>query len=226
MFRRSLLALSLLLYACPAEPTSDDGDDDGTPDSGVIDPKDGGMNPPDAGDPGFAESEKSNLRFKEVLRLTNDFAQAMELSPNEVCVELGQYDCRFVHNIALGGVEPYELGLVEPTPETTITTPIAVERLAVHACERRVTMDLGSGSAKIFAGIADGTIANVDDAAVASAIDSLYKHAVQRPAKSSEVDHLKQLYRDVAALGGDNPARAWAIASCVAVLTSVEALFY
>jgi hypothetical protein len=220
------LVLSLLLYACPSEPMSDDDDGHGTPDSGVIDPKDGGIDPPDAGDPGFAESEKSNLRFKEVLRLTNDFAQAMELSPNEVCLELGQYDCRFVHNIALGGVEPYELGLVEPTPETTITTPIAVERVAVHACEARATRDLGSGTAVIWKGIATASIPDLDDPAVAAAIDQLYQHAVQRPAKESEIDHLKQLYRDIDAAGVQNPARQWAMASCIAVLTSVEALFY
>jgi hypothetical protein len=131
-----------------------------------------------------------------------------------------------VHNIALGGVEPYELGLVEPTPNTTITTPIAAERLAVHACERRVTADLGSGSAVIFAGIDEGSIANLDDTSVASAIDALYRRAVLRPAKDSEIEHLRQLYRDIDALGVENPARQWAIASCVAVLTSVEALFY
>jgi hypothetical protein len=225
VFRRSAVALSLFLFACPAEPQSDD-DDITPPDTGVIDPKDGGTGTPDSGDPGFGESELANLRYKEVLRLTNDFAQAMEISPNEVCLELGQYDCRGVHNIALGGVEPYELGLVEPTPETTITTPIAVERLAVHACERRVTLDLGNSGAKIFAGISNGEIANVDDPAVAAAIDQLYQHAVQRPATESEVGHLKQLYRDVAALGGTDPARDWALASCVAVLTSVETLFY
>jgi hypothetical protein len=138
-------------------------------------------------------SEKANLRFKEVLRLTNDFARALDLDPNQVCLELGQYDCRAVHNIALGGVEPRELGLVEPTPSTTITTPIAVERLAVHACERRVTADLDSPSAAIFAGIDSGTIANLDDASITGAIDSLYKRAVLRPAKETEIAHLTEL---------------------------------
>jgi hypothetical protein len=227
VFRRSFaLALLLLPLACNAGTSGlDDGDD--RPDSGVLDPKDGGTNTPDSGvEPGFAQSEKANLRFKEVLRLTNDMARALELPDAEVCLELGQYDCRFVHNIALGGVEPYELGLVEPTPSTTITTPIAVERLAVHACERRVSADLDSPSAVIFAGIANGTIASLDDAAVAGALGSLYEHAVLRPVKESEIEHLKQLYEDIEGLGVDNPARQWAIASCVAVLTSVEALFY
>ena len=226
MFRKVDLALLLLPLACACSEGTNTDDNDGTPDSGVIDPKDGGMDSPDGGDPTFAVSEKANLRFKEVLRLTNDFARALDLDPNEVCLELGQYDCRLVHNIALGGVEPYELGLVEPTPSTTITTPIAVERLAVHACERRVTQDLGSAAAAIFAGIDGGTIADLDDAAIANAIDSLHKRALLRPAKESEIAHLKQLYRDIEPIGGDDPARQWAIASCVAVLTSVEALFY
>jgi len=229
VFRRSIALLLPLAFACTdgTNGLDDDDDDMGTPDSGVIDPKDGGMDPTDGGvDPNFAQSEKANLRFKEVLRLTNDIARALELSEAQVCAELGQYDCRFVHNIALGGVEPYELGLVEPTGATTITTPIAAERLAIHACELRATMDLDSPSAVIFAGINNGSIANLDDAAVSSAIDSLYKHAVLRPVKEGEIGHLKQLYRDIEDLGVDNPARQWAIASCVAVLTSVEALFY
>ncbi len=229
MFRKSNLALLLLPLAVACNASPSEGLDTGTtttPDGGVTN-DDGGTPTPDSGiPPGFAVSEKANLRFKEVLRLTNDFAQSLELAPEEVCSELGQYDCRYVHNIALGGVEPYELGLVEPTPSTTITTPIAVERLAVHACELRVTRDLDNPAAAIFKGLLSGSIANLDDPAVAAMIDQLYKHAEQRPAKDTEVDHLKQLYRDIDALGVDNPARQWAIATCVAVLTSVETLFY
>lgn len=215
MFRRSDLALLLLplLVACTAKPSGNDDSGPNPDRDGGTTTEDGGMNPADGGIP-FAESEKSNLRFKEVLRLTNDFAQALDLPAEDVCKELGQYDCRGVHNIALGGVEPYELGLVEPTPSTTITTPMAVERLAIHACERRVTMDLSSGTPLIFS------------ADRAQSIDTLYKRALLRPAKPSEVEHLEGLFTDVQGLGVGEPERQWAIASCVAVLTSVEALFY
>lgn len=223
MFRNGR-ALLLFTLACDAKDQTL-ADAGSPPDTGVTPPgKDAG--PDDTGmPPGFGESEKANLRFKEVIRLTNDFGQALGLPAAEVCLELGQYDCRAVHAITLGGVEPYELGLFDPL-STTVTTPIAVERLATHACERRVTRDLGSAGAVVFQGLADGALADADEPKVSAAITSLYRGAAQRDATASEIEHLEQLYRDIAATGIDNPTRQWAIASCVAVLTSVETLFY
>lgn len=227
MFRKTttMILFSLSVVACTEDTTPVDGGVPPGSDADVM-VEDGGVNAKDAAQPGFAESTKANLRFKEVTRIHNDFAQALGLPANEVCLELGQYDCRTVHAVTLSGVEPYELGLFVPLPSTTVTTPIAVERLAVHGCERRVTMDTDNPSAVIFTGLTDGAIANLDDPAVTEVIDRLYKRAVLRPATESEIDHLKQLYRDIEATGVDNPARQWAIATCVAVLTSVESVFY
>lgn len=225
MFRKTTttLLLSLSVVGCTADENLTDGGVPPGTDGGAAVEDGGTSTSKDGGTPGFAESTKANLRFKEVNRIHNDFAQALGLPVTEVCLELGQYDCRMVHAVTLGGVEPYELGLFEPLPATTVTTPIAVERLAVHGCEKRVTMDTDNPSALIFTGLRDGAIAESD---VAEAIDRLYKRAVQRPATESEIGHLNQLYRDIEATGVDNPARQWALASCVAVLTSVEAVFY
>lgn len=187
---------------------------------------------PDAGPlpPPFAKSERANLRFKRTTRLRNDIAQAMQLDPADVCLELGQYHCTdFVHTISLGGVEPYVLGLNVPFDDTTVTTPIATERVALYACEARVNADLAGGNGVIFRDLGidgDGKLADIDAAGITQSLDTLYKRTLLRPPTESELGHLRQLYRDVEADGQPNPARDWAILSCFSVLTSMEGLFY
>lgn len=229
------LAAAGLLGGCMADSTNP-STNNGNPsaDAGVEDPgRDAGPNPvADGGvqDPGaFAKSERANLRFKRATRLRNDVAQALALDPADVCLELGQYHCTdFVHTISLGGVEPYTLGLNEPFDDTTVTAPIAVERVALYACEARVRADL-AGNGVIFRELGvdgDGKLADVDAAGVEQSIDTLYKRALLRPPSGRELSHLKQLYRDIEADGQGQPARDWAILSCFSVLSSMENLFY
>ena len=225
------LAAGALLSGCMA---SENLNPTGGADSGSSDGRDGGVvATPDGGtitDPGFAKSSKAVLRFKRSVRLRNDIAQALAIPEGEVCSELGQYSCTdFVHTISLGGVEAYVLGLNEPTAETTVTTPIATERVAMFACERRARDDLAApDGAVIFKGlgVADGKLADVDSEAVAAAINTLYERVLLRAPTAREVSHLRQLYRDIEADSQPQPARDWAILTCFSVLTSMESLFY
>jgi hypothetical protein len=213
MSTRDLLlvgAIALMAGACDCGEGQGDGGDGGV-------------------DPGVASS-RAKLRFKEGRRMANDFARALGLDTGALCRELGQYSCvEEVHTVALLGVEPYQLGLYEPLVETAVTTPIAVERVAIAACSERVDRDLADAvDAVIYKGlpIEGGAIADIEDPAVGEAIDALYKRALQRRATAAEIEHHRQLYRDIAALGGDEPARAWAKGSCFATLTALENLFY
>ena len=107
-------------------------------------------------------------------------------------------------------------------------TPIAIERIALTGCRNRVDADL-AGSPLIFKDVAvneDGTLADVDSPAVAAAIDELYKRFTLRRATEEEVAHLRGLYAEALEINEPNPARAWGIASCFAVATSLESLFY
>lgn len=227
---KSLVALAALaLWACEATPQdaidagvatdASTNQDAGPPDSGAV----------DVG-PVFAISSKANLRMKSNLRLRNDLAQSLGLTPDQVCKELGQYSCTdFVHAVALGGVEPYTLGLNEPQSHTTLTTPIAVERVVLSACTRRAIDDLGSATPVIWRDLgvtAEGRLADPGTAGVAASITRLYQRGLLREPKAREIEHLTQLYRDLEADGGANPARDWATLSCFSVLTSLEALFY
>lgn len=226
MFRKThaLLLLTTLCFGCPSSELGSDGES--SRDAGVDATRDGGSTT----EPAFLASEKKSVRFKRNRRLQNDFAEALALEPSEVCEELGTYSCAdAIHRITLGGVEAYIQGLNEPLPFTSVTSPLAAERMALHACRERVTRDFESTEdARIFGAlpIANGNLSDVEDERVAATIQRLYQRALLRNPTPSEVDHHRQLYRDIEADGQPNAARDWAVLSCHAVLTSMESLFY
>ncbi|MCY1022952.1 hypothetical protein [Pyxidicoccus sp. MSG2] len=178
----------------------------------------------------LARSSRNNLRFKGPERLTLDFAAALALPVDAVCKELGQYPCATVHGVTLGGVEPYNSGLYEPLPATGVTTPIAVDRVALSACARRVGLDVGTpSSAVIFTGItldAQGRLVGRDGAPVRNAITSLYQRGLLRDPTEAEVEALLQLAASVEATGSPTPGRDWMTAACFAVLSSAESVFF
>ena len=194
--------------------------------SAKVDDLDGNPEPT----PRFA-SQKNDVKFKRNDRIRTDFANALSLSEDALCMELGLYSCTHqVHAIALGDVEPYDAGLYDPLPQTGVTTPIALERVALAGCAQRVDLDLANQSAAVvFRGVnrtPDGRLADgVDASPVGEALDVLYRRALQRRATDAEIAHLKSLYAEVEA-GSSDAARDWAVLSCFAVLTTVESVFY
>lgn len=187
---------------------------------------------PDVQDPPMtvAKSSRGNLRFKGPERIQNDFAAALELPAESVCKELGQYACTaVVHNVALGGVDPYGPGLYEASGITASTTPLVVERIAWAACGQRVELDLAdAGKAVLFRGIAlDGKkLASPDGAEAREAIVQLFQRVFLRKPYRTEIDRYVQLVREIEATGNAEPARAWMQSVCFAVLTSTESVFY
>jgi len=178
----------------------------------------------------FAQSAKANVRFKKSVRLTNDLANALGLPPDQLCREFGQYQCAtFVHTIALGGTDPYGAGLYEPLPFTGMATPIVTDRVALSGCMARTALDLAApASGLIWKDVAldANNKLDVNSPAVAAALDVLYKRALLRAPTPAEVEHLKQLYRDIDATGKPEVGKSFMTLSCFAVLTTVEALFY
>lgn len=180
--------------------------------------------------PLLATSARGNLRFKGPDRLNSDVAAALELPTDAVCTELGMYQCTSaVHNVALGGVDPYGTGLYEPSGVTASTTPLVVERVAWSACIKRVTTDLANpAAAVIFQGIplSGAKLAAPDGNPVRAAITQLTQRVFLREPTDSEVTRYIQLAKDIEATGNAEPARAFMQAVCFAVLSSAEAVFY
>lgn len=231
---RAALLLTVGAYGCMADPVgpSPDGGLPGA-DGGVVVGPDGSVVVPDGSvvETQLPESEKARLQFKRQRRLAADFSAALELPRDELCKELDRYDCfDVVHNITLGGVDAYNLGIFEPLAETTKTTPISVERIALTACRNRVDLDLADPSAAVIfkdLSVAEsGALADASAPAVEAAIDNLYRRFVQRRAEAEEVAELRGFHTAVVESGDAQAARSWAILACFMVSTSVESIFY
>lgn len=177
-----------------------------------------------------AKSARGNIRFKGPERISTDFAAALELQVESVCLELGLYPCTsVVHNVALGGVDPYGAGLYEASGVTATTTPLVVERVAWAACTQRVDMDLSNPSAAvIFRGVPlDGKkLANIEGPEVRGVIGLLTQRVFLRNPYRNELERYVRLAKDIEAAGNAEPARAWMQSVCFAVLSSAESVFY
>ena len=174
------------------------------------------------------ESAKAQVKFKEQGRFVRDLAASLELPRNEVCKELGLYDCYEVaHRIVLGGVEPYRRGIRDPLPVAPVTAPIAVDRVALSACATRVDRDFDNPSEAVMFGELAST--GPTEAQLGQAARVIYERLLRRPATDEETDALVAFYDEAQeALDGTDEelAREWAIASCFAVATAIEGLFY
>lgn len=219
-----MFVVVLALAGCSRKPLARDGDvDAGTPPPGTE---------PDSGPPPVvSKSTRNNLRFKGPERLTADYAAALELPPDQLCNELGQYSCaESVHTVTLGGVDPYQSGFYEPLPFTGVTTPIAVDRMALAGCSRRVALDVATPSqAVLFQDVtldAQGRLVDREGTAVRAAINVLYQRGLQRDAQAAELDSWVQLAADIESSISPQPGRDWMTAVCFAVLSSAESVFF
>jgi hypothetical protein len=180
--RAVCLGLTLVVFAVvacddddPAAPSGSTGA--GTAGSGV-----GGVDP---GDP-FPVSAKASVRMKTATQLRRDLAAVLALDPDTFCTELGAFSCNEIHGIRLSETDAYEGGFYEPLAETIISSPAAVDRMALIACAQRAEQDLEApAGAIIFAGLPITGGALTDP--TAPAVDAprpLHGHRVQRHARS------------------------------------------
>ncbi len=227
--RLELLAVvSLALCACPAvTELPDAGGSGGGSATGGGAGGGGGSIDLDAG---ITRSAKGRLRFKGNERFTVDLAVGLGGTVDQVCKELGQYDCSFfVHPVALGGVEPYGVGLYEPPSVTGATTSLVVERVVLSACTARINADLSNpAGALIFKGVpvSGGKLSAVDGPGVRALIVDLAQRGWLRDPSEAEVAELVQLARDVEVAQPNDAAKQWMQAACFAVFSSAEAVFY
>jgi hypothetical protein len=173
-------------------------------------------------------SDNAALKLKAGTRFSNDVAQALDLAPG-FCSELGLADCAAVHFIILGGADAFGSGLYEPLPETTATSPLAFDRIALAGCLTRATTDLENpGEATIFAGLAVDADGGMDTEApeAAAAVERLYRKGLARNPTAGEVQAVLGMYEAIEEQGSEAPAHDWATLGCFAVLTSMENIFY
>ena len=176
-------------------------------------------------------SRHPRARFKRADRIELDFARALSLQPNQLCTELSFSHCFDVHGIALGGVEAYNANIYEPFENTSIAAPMVVERIATFACSRRIFLDVSDRPASVIWGDvptegARVTVTDIESPEAVEAITTMFTRGLQRRPTAAEIDGAQAMYREIEASDSDQPALHWAQGLCVAVLTSVESLFY
>ena len=229
---RVLCLASLTLFGCeegsPGGQTPRIPPDEGiSNDIGI--PHDSGITDPDAG-PGQFESVLANLRFKRSERLKQEFMRALDLAEEVLCNELGAYNCfDMVHGISLGGVEPYGANINVPFETTSISAPMAIERIALSACTVRIELDQANGANAVLFDMLNADTPTLDprDEASRAALTRLFRRTLVRNPTADELSGLAELYDEIAASNhSETPAFDWARLSCFSVLTSAESLFY
>lgn len=204
----SFVALALVLAGCGADdqgPADDDGE------------------APTAIEP----SKDPDLQWKRAAAVERDLMRALELTSEQLCLEVGTAPCvSQVHLVSLGGHDPYGLGLYESLDAPLATTPIALDRVALSGCAARADLDAALGEAAIvFKGLdltKDAPAA--DDPKVAAMLTELYHRLLARDPIADELAALAELTvdDDGERIGG----RDFAVLACYAIATTTEFLFF
>ena len=198
-------------------------DADPDPDSGIVLDEGG---PEDE----VARSTKNDLIWRRYRSLEQGLGTALNLAPGDLCNELGRYDCiDKVHLVALGGNDPLGAGMHEPMKSPTATTPVAIERLTLSACDAAVTADAARPVPLIFLDLdLSATAAPLDledeltSLAVGDTIISLYRRLHARDPLAEEQDTvLKIITEDPEPM----QARTFALLSCFAIASTSESVF-
>jgi hypothetical protein len=217
MLARSALFLALAgVGGCEADERT------GTPESA---PGDGA---PGEGAPEYRVSSKNDVQWKRHAALEQDLATALALDPENLCSELGRANCiRQVHLVPLGGNDPFDTGILQPTAEPLATTPAVVDRVLLSACGQRVALDRAApaGQAVVFKALdLNGPAPAAEDPATSATITELYRRLLARNPTSEEVAIVAELTTQ--ASGERLAAADFATLSCFAVGGSTEFLFY
>ncbi len=184
---------------------------------------------------GFAADTPSadpRVKFKDGERFVRDLADGLSLPRDQVCVALGTYDCNDkAFRIVLGGVEPYDMRILDPLENASLAAPIAMDRVALHACTSRVMKDIETpASAVLFKAPAGAAAARAPNKAwMDTTTITIYDRILRRPATNAEKAQMAEFYKTVSA-GRSDPVAAiekdWVTLGCFAVASSLENTFY
>jgi hypothetical protein len=172
-------------------------------------------------EPAYAPSTRNRLSWKRALAFQQDLMRGLRLSEDEVCNELGNIPCvRDVHLVSLGGNEPFTKSQYNPLASPTVTTPIAVDRVALSACAARTDKDF-RGEGLLYLPLSSAT-ASVSEEQANAVTNNLVPALLGRNA--TDVDRTAiQALRSMD--GVDVSPRDFATLACFTIATVTEILF-
>ncbi len=184
--------------------------------------------------PAPVASVDPRVKFKDGERYLRDLSANLGIPREDICKELSRYDCMTdAFRIVLGGVEAPNLLVNEPIENAALTSPIAVDRVALHVCSNRVRMDREDPAEAVLfkAGAfgADGRARTPDAEWLNATADAIYGSILMRSPSEREIQNLAAYYTQVAdgrAANSPDVAADWVTLSCFAVASSLEAVFY
>jgi hypothetical protein len=187
-----------------------------------------------ANPPAPVASSDPRVKFKDGERYLRDLSTNLNIPREDICKELSRYDCvTDAFRIVLGGVEAPNLLVNEPIENAALTSPIAVDRVALHVCSNRVRMDREKPTEAVLfktgAFGPGGRARTVDKTWLNNTADTIYGSILMRSPSEREIQNLTAYYAHVADGRPANSAEVaadWVTLSCFAVASSLEAVFY
>lgn len=178
-------------------------------------------------------SADPHVKFKDGERYLRDLSTGLNIPREEICRELGRYDCvSEAFRIVLGGVQAPDLAVNTPLEDAALTAPIALDRVALHVCLKRVQNDLADPKKAVLlrAGAA-GTEAGAKPtpAWLAATTANIYSAILMRAPSASERAQMAAFYDQVQKgrkAGDPKITSDWVTLSCFAVASSLENTFY
>lgn len=190
--------------------------------------KGGGGEGPNAGNvdpdqiPGTMGTSQAglNLVWKRYRAFESGLADGLSLKREETCLELGKHKCvDEIHLAILGGNEPFELAQYERPQSPSVLTAVAVDRIVLAACAKRLELDRAAGKdAQVFkffplsGGTPDGMQVQMQAA-------ELYQRFLARDPEAAELQVVS------AFVAKQNAPDKLALSLCFAIGTSIENIF-
>ncbi|NRA46216.1 MAG: hypothetical protein HRU09_14780 [Oligoflexales bacterium] len=162
----------------------------------------------------------NNVVWKRYRALENGMMRALSLSKQQLCNELDQFSCiDQIHLFNLGGNDPFFAAQGKRAADPTILTPVAVERLAMHACGNRIELDKAAGAnAVVFTGFtlnADPIPADQ----ISPLVTTLYQLFLARNPNAEEIAKLDAFAKQ--GIGSEQFAKT----ACFVIATMYENIF-
>ncbi|RYZ57400.1 MAG: hypothetical protein EOP07_09985 [Proteobacteria bacterium] len=159
----------------------------------------------------------TDLVWKRYRAFENGLVKGLALDKKDFCSELGKESCiDKVHLTVLGGNEPYESGQYERAQTPTALTAVAVDRIVLTACSKRLELDRQAAAAAVVFKHFPLSGAAPDAKALEAQTTELYRRLLARNPEANEI-------AAVEAIRAQNlTADKLALMLCFAIGTSAE----
>lgn len=134
------------------------------------------------------KSGAETLVWKRYRAFESALVNGLSLNKDQVCKELGQSSCiDTIHLTVLGGNEPYVNAQYERAAAPSILTSVAIERVALAACDQRLKLDQDAGSAAVVFKHWSMSDQKVSQAQIEAQARDLYRRLLARDPDKAEL---------------------------------------